>query len=121
MQEQKNYILHSIKTILNVEEPPYELTTASGLEKFLTNHDQDTLIISYLPSKECKIIQNSQNLPKEGSLIYITKFKTESSLKNFYNINVRPAQTLKSLASYIKNIYEPIINRENNSSVVQLK
>jgi hypothetical protein len=51
MQEQKNYILHSLKTVLNLEEAPYELVSSAALDKFITNSDQDTLVISALPTK----------------------------------------------------------------------
>lgn len=38
--EQKNYILHSLKTLLNLEEPPYELANSTALDKFIANADQ---------------------------------------------------------------------------------
>lgn len=51
MQEQKSYILHSLKTVLNLEEAPYELSNSTALDKFVSSTDSDTLIISALPSK----------------------------------------------------------------------
>ena len=58
MQEQKNYILQSIRVLLNLDEQPYELTSSPALDKFLAS-DQDSLLINALPTKEFKIISNS--------------------------------------------------------------
>jgi len=121
MQEQKNYILHSIKTLLNLEEPPYELTTSAALDKFVSTPEQDVLTIVALPTKEFKIISPSSPAPKEGTIITITKFKIDSPLQNFYNFNLRPAQGFKQLATNIMHLYEPIALRTKNAAVVQVK
>jgi hypothetical protein len=63
MQEQKNYILHSLKTILNLEEAPYELANSPALDRFVTSSEQDALTISALPTKEYKILLPTAPLP----------------------------------------------------------
>lgn len=50
MQEGKSYILKNIKTLLNLEEAPYELSDGNILDKFLSS-DQETLLLSCLPTK----------------------------------------------------------------------
>ena len=63
MQEGKNYILHNIRLLLSLDEIPYELSTSPSLDKFLSAHDQDSLIISCLPTKEFKVLQAKSSFP----------------------------------------------------------
>lgn len=103
MQEQRNYILHTLKTLLHLEEAPYELANSPHLDKFVSS-DQEQLLLHALPSKEFKII-TSPTAPTEGSVITISKFKGDSSLKNFYNVSIRPAQGYKQLEKQITHLY----------------
>lgn len=96
------------------------MTTASALDKFVNTPEQLVLSIAALPTKEFKII-TAGSPPKEGTIITITKFKTDSPLQNFYNFNLRPAQGFKQLANNITYLYEPIALRTKNAAVVQVK
>lgn len=118
MQEQKNYILHTIKTLLNLDEPPYELVNSQAIDKFIAS-DADSLAINALPTKEFKVLGN--NPAKEGSVIQIQKFKADSALKDFFHISIRPAQGFKQLAKQISNLYEPIAARTKHPALMQVK
>lgn len=61
--EQKNYLLHSLKTLLNLDEPPYELVNSTAIDKFVAAPDQDTLVISALPTKEYKVLAPAASPP----------------------------------------------------------
>jgi len=49
-EQQKTYILNNIKTLLNLDEAPYELESSSALDKF-TSTNQSSLFIVGLPTK----------------------------------------------------------------------
>ena len=119
MQEQKSYILHSIKCLLNLEEAPYELSNSQAIDKFITT-DQDTLAIAVLPSKQVKVLGNSPASP-DSTVIQISKFKNDSALVNFYNFSLRPAVSHSHLSKQIAYLYEPIALRTKNSGLVQVK
>lgn len=51
----------------------------------------------------------------------ISKIRNESSLANFYNISVKPASQYKYLASYLTNVYEPIVTRVKDPSLFAIK
>lgn len=83
--------------------------------------DQDTLVISALPTKEYKVLAPATSPPTEGTLITVTKFKADSALRSFYNISSRPAQGYQQLARNITHIYEPIATRTKNPALMQIK
>jgi hypothetical protein len=119
--EQKNYLLHSLKTILNLEEPPYELANSAAIDKFVNGTDQDTLTISALPTKEYRVLAPAASLPNEGTIITVTKFKPDSALSSFYSFSSRPAQGYQQLAKNITHLYEPIAARTKNPALMQIK
>lgn len=120
MQEGKNYILKNIKTLLNLDEAPYELSDGTILDKFL-NSDQETLLLSCLPTKEFRVLQPSSKFPLEGHIVVISKLRSGSSLGSFFNISVKPASQYRYLASYLNNVYEPIITRTKDPSLFAIK
>jgi hypothetical protein len=122
MQEGKNYIIKNIQLLLNLSEEPYELVNGSLLDKFLTHPDHDTIILSCLPTKEFRVVQSADNLPKQGHIIIVSKLKNKpSAIEHFYNIAVRPAEQYRYLAAYLGSVYEPILTRVKDPSLFAIK
>ena len=121
MQEEKNYILHNIRLLLSLDEIPYDLSDNSSIDKFLSTPDQDSLIISCLPTKEFKVLHQKSTFPDEGQIIHISKIRSDSALGSFFNISIKPAQQFKYLSSYLQNVYEPILARKNDPSLFEIK
>lgn len=117
MQEQKNYILRTIKTLLNLDEPPLELVDSPAIDKFLQS-DMHSLSINALPTKEFRVV--GTHPPTEGTVVHITKFNNEA-LKNFYQFSVRPAQGFQQLSKQITHLYEPVAARTKHPSITQVK
>lgn len=67
------------------------------------------------------MLSPSASQPNEGTVITITKFKSDSALKNFYSYNVRAAQGYQQLAKNITHLYEPIAMRTKNPALMQIK
>lgn len=97
------------------------MANSTALDKFIANADQESLMISALPTKEYKVLSHSASQPNEGTIIQITKFKSDSALKNFYSFNVRAAQGYQQLAKNITHLYEPIAMRTKNPALMQIK
>ena len=67
------------------------------------------------------MLSPSASQPNEGTLITITKFKSDSALKNFYSYSVRAAQGYQQLTKNITHLYEPIAMRTKNPALMQIK
>ena len=119
MQEAKSYILRNIKVLLNLDEVPYDLSDSSYLDKFLQS-DQDTLLISCLPTKEFRVLTSSSKFPSEGHIIQISKIARDGALASFFNISVKPASQYSYLSSYIKNVYEHVLTRKKDPSLFKI-
>ena len=120
MQEAKNYILRNVKVLLNLDEVPYDLSESSALDKFL-QADQDTLLISCLPTKEFRVLAGTSKLPTEGHIIQISKIRSDGALAPFYNISVKPASQYSYLSAYIKNVYEHVLTRNKDPSLFKVR
>ena len=89
MQEAKNYILRNVKVLLNLDEIPFDLSDSSYLDKYLQS-DQETILISCLPTKEFRVLTSSSKFPAEGHIIQITKLRSDGPLASFFNISAKP-------------------------------
>jgi len=75
-----------------------------------------------LPTKEFKVVTNLAKLPEEGQLISISKIRVgDSVIQQFYKFSSKPIKGFKHLENTIKNVYEPIIKRKNESALIQVK
>lgn len=120
MQEAKNYIIRNIKVLLDLEEAPYELTDGTSLDKFLQS-DQDTLLLSCLPTKEFRTLTPTSAFPTEGHIVQVTKLRSDGPLAAFFSISVKPASQFGYLSAYIKNVYEHILVRTKDPSLFKIK
>ena len=121
MNQAKEYILHNVKTLLNLDEPPYELASGSILDKFISASDSDVLVLAYPPTKEIKQIKKGMPFPEQGHIINIAKIRSGSSLAKFYSISVKPASQFKYLSMYLKNVHEHVVARTNDPSLFAIK
>ena len=75
-----------------------------------------------LPTKEFKVITNLSKLPDDGSLVSISKIRAgDAVIQQFYKISTKPLKGFKHLENTIKNVYEPIVKRKNQSALIQVK
>lgn len=120
MSEARDYILRNILNIFNLSAEPAELSSCSTLDKFVANANIKTVVVICLANKAFKVCLPPE-IPKEGVALYISKFESANIPNSFYSFVVKPIAAFKHLNQQIENIYEPILEREENSHLSQIK